>query len=136
MSATFISLLAKISSVAGSSSDQGWRFEKLTLQFLKNDPGFRDQSSEVWLWNDFTERGKETDTGIDIVAKNRNTDGYTTIQCKFYDEESAIDQNNIASYVVNGKSAIEWMYGSLSSYDAQGQRHCERSERLVQGAKQ
>ena len=34
------------------------------------------------------------------------------------------------NYVVNGKSAIEWIHGSLCRNHAQGKRHCQRPPRL------
>ncbi len=57
--------------------------------YLKLDPQYVALFSDVWLWKDWPEREalgyKAPDTGIDLVAKLREEEGYCAIQCKFYD---------------------------------------------------
>lgn len=69
--------------------DLGDRFERLMRAYLKLDPQYVALFSDVWLWKDWPEREamgyKAPDTGIDLVAKLREEEGYCAIQCKFYD---------------------------------------------------
>src|SRR5215469_15766827 len=94
------SLIDKIRVVASSSSDQGSRFEELIRQYFLHDPLNCEQFSEVCLWNNWQGKGKEPDTGIDLVAKNRYDDGYTAIQCKCRDENDTIQRSDIDSFLV------------------------------------
>ncbi|HEJ3369404.1 TPA: DEAD/DEAH box helicase [Pseudomonas aeruginosa] len=69
--------------------DLGDRFERLMRAYLKLDPQYLALFEDVWLWKDWPQREalgyKLPDTGIDLVAKLRDEDGYCAIQCKFYD---------------------------------------------------
>lgn len=56
--------------------DLGNRFERLTAAFLRSDPLYADKFSDVWLFNDWPDKGRIGDTGIDIVAKERATGAY------------------------------------------------------------
>jgi predicted helicase len=61
---TIHDILAEFRDAATSNRDLGDRLERLILQFLKTDPLYRDQFSEVWMWMDFPKRAGEADTGI------------------------------------------------------------------------
>lgn len=69
--------------------DLGDRFERLIRAYLKLDPQYVALFSDVWLWRDWPEREaygyKAPDTGIDLVAKLRDEEGFCAIQCKFYE---------------------------------------------------
>ena len=69
--------------------DLGDRFERLIRAYLKLDPQYVALFSDVWMWKDWPEREaygyKAPDTGIDLVAKLREDEGFCAIQCKFYD---------------------------------------------------
>lgn len=69
--------------------DLGDHFERLIRAYLKLDPQYVALFSDVWMWKDWPEREamgyKAPDTGIDLVAKLRDEEGYCAIQCKFYD---------------------------------------------------
>jgi len=97
---TVRSLIDKIRDVATSSSDQGSRFEGLIRQYFLHDPLYSEQFTDVWRWNDWQGKGKEPDTGIDLVAKNRYDDGYTAIQCKCWSENDTIQRSDIDSFLV------------------------------------
>ncbi|MGH3884789.1 MAG: hypothetical protein ACRDRC_15490, partial [Pseudonocardiaceae bacterium] len=43
-----------------------------------------DRFSNVWLWSEWPGRHGRPDTGIELVAEERETAGLTAIQCKFY----------------------------------------------------
>lgn len=65
--------------------------------------------SDVWLWKDWPEREamgyKAPDTGIDLVAKLREEEGYCAIQCKFYDTPIPLgDLGNF--FTLSGKGGL------------------------------
>ncbi|GAB7142813.1 hypothetical protein LRC484719_14010 [Mycobacterium riyadhense] len=53
------------------------------------DPTMAQQYDAVWRWIDWPDRRGKTDTGIDLVARERETGNHTAILCKFY--EPALD---------------------------------------------
>ncbi len=66
--------------------DLGDRFERLIQAYLKLDPQYTALFSDVWLWKEWSERQAygytAQDTGIDLVAKLREDEGFCAIQCK------------------------------------------------------
>nr|WP_293092444.1 restriction endonuclease [Okeania sp. SIO2F4] len=47
---------------------------------------------------DFPKRGNMPDTGIDLVAVERNTGDYWAIQCKCYSPDQTIEKSDIDSF--------------------------------------
>ena len=45
------------------------------LSYLRTDPVFAEQFSDVWLWQDWPGRDGKRDTGIDLVAVDKITGG-------------------------------------------------------------
>ncbi|QHS09124.1 type ISP restriction/modification enzyme [Sinimarinibacterium sp. NLF-5-8] len=82
-------LLQQYRDESAFNRDLGDRFERLMRAYLKLDPQYLALFEDVWLWKDWPQREalgyKLPDTGIDLVAKLRDEDGYCAIQCKFYD---------------------------------------------------
>lgn len=91
-------ILDKFKKDSTSTFEQGAKFEKLTKFFLENDNRYKDRFSKVWLWKHFPENEGKIDTGIDIVAKEKFTDGYCAIQSKFFDEKTRVEKDNIDSF--------------------------------------
>ncbi|WP_208301618.1 type ISP restriction/modification enzyme [Streptomyces sp. KS 21] len=88
--------------------DRGTRFEELMVQYLSTDPQWTEQFTRVWMWSDWpgTEHDKR-DTGIDLVAQDRETGGYCAIQCKFYEPQHTIHKEDIDSFfTASGKGAF------------------------------
>lgn len=67
---------------APSNSERGTKFEKLMVRYFDLDPLLPQQYDEVWRWIDWPGRKGKPDTGIDLVARVRDSDEYTAIQCK------------------------------------------------------
>jgi predicted helicase len=91
------------------NKDLGDRFERLIRAYLKLDPQYLGLFSEVWLWKDWPDRetlGYQTaDTGIDLVAKMRDIEGFCAIQCKFY--ESTIPMGDLGNFfTLSGKGGF------------------------------
>lgn len=76
----------------------GDRFERLVAAFLRSDPLYADKFSDVWLFNDWSDKGRTGDVGIDLVAKERATGEYWAIQCKFYLPEHTISKEDLDSF--------------------------------------
>jgi predicted helicase len=52
----------------------------------------------VCRWIDWPGRDGKGDTGIDLVARNRDTGEYTAIQCKFYEPTTTLAKGDIDSF--------------------------------------
>ncbi|MGH3634143.1 MAG: DEAD/DEAH box helicase, partial [Mycobacterium sp.] len=59
------------------------------------------------MWNEWPGRHGRPDTGIDLVAEERETGGLTAIQCKFYNPTHALQKSDIDSFfTASGKEAF------------------------------
>lgn len=83
---------------ARSNRDLGDRFERLIVNYLQLDPIYADRFSDVWLWNDWPDKGAVGDVGIDIVARERATGEYCAIQCMFYLPEHTLSKEDLDSF--------------------------------------
>ncbi|MDT3397095.1 type ISP restriction/modification enzyme [Streptomyces sp. B1866] len=75
---------------------------------MSTDPQWTEQFSRVWMWADWpgAEHDKR-DTGIDLVAQDRETGGFCAIQCKFYEPHHTIRKEDIDSFfTASGKGAF------------------------------
>lgn len=91
-------ILEEFRQTATSERDKGDKFERLILQYLQTDPIYQEHFSQVWLWMDFPLRNHAPDTGIDLVAQERDTGDYCAIQCKFYDRTYTLEKKDIDSF--------------------------------------
>ena len=91
-------ILDEFREIATSSRDLGYKFECLILGYLKTDPFYKGKFSNVWLWRDWPKRNNKPDTGIDLVAQERDTGHYCAIQCKFFDPDHCLDKEDIDSF--------------------------------------
>ncbi len=92
-------VLEQYRKISRSERELGDRFEILMLNYLKKEPNYQQYFSEVWLWMDFPKRGNMPDTGIDLVAVERNTGDYWAIQCKCYSLDQTIEKSDIDSFL-------------------------------------
>ncbi|MFY1676678.1 DEAD/DEAH box helicase [Streptomyces sp. WMMC905] len=92
----------------GKNRDRGTRFEELMLQYLSTDPQWTEQFSRVWMWADWPGAEHDRrDTGIDLVAQDRETGGFCAIQCKFYEPQHTIQKDDIDSFfTASGKGGF------------------------------
>ncbi|TQF65314.1 N-6 DNA methylase [Rhodococcus spelaei] len=68
-------------------------------QYLRLDPLFADRFEQVWMWSQWPGRDGQPDTGIDLVALERETGGYCAIQCKFYEPDHYLQKPDIDSFL-------------------------------------
>ena len=100
-------LLSKYRQAALTEREKGTYFEKLAVAFLKHDAVMKDQFEDAWLFSDWaTSQGLNAkDTGIDVVAKIRDSEKFCAVQCKFYAEGEKIQKSGIDSFfTASGKS--------------------------------
>ncbi|WP_306796585.1 type ISP restriction/modification enzyme [Nocardia sp. XZ_19_369] len=101
-------VLKAIREGATSNRDRGTRFEELMLQYLSTDPEWTEQFSRVWMWADWPGADADKrDTGIDLVAQDRETGGFCAIQCKFYEPHHTVSKEDIDSFfTASGKGGF------------------------------
>lgn len=81
-----------------SKSEQGLAFEKLMVNYFKVDPTLSAEYDEVYRWVDWPYNGSTVDTGIDLVARRRDDQQWTAIQCKFYRETTTLQKQHLDSF--------------------------------------
>ncbi|KKC00338.1 hypothetical protein WR43_05490 [Mycolicibacter arupensis] len=92
---------------APSNSERGTKFEQLMVRYFELDPMLAQQYDAVWRWVDWPGRAGKADTGIDLVARERDTGDYTAIQCKFYEPTHTLAKGDIDSFfTASGKTAF------------------------------
>lgn len=83
---------------APSNSERGTKFEQLMVRYFQLDPLLAQQYDQVWRWTDWPGRDGKPDTGIDLVARERDTGEFTAIQCKFYEPTHMLAKADIDSF--------------------------------------
>ncbi|CAI9404253.1 MULTISPECIES: restriction endonuclease [Aestuariimicrobium] len=90
---------------AGSNSERGTRFERLMEGYFRTDPTLASTYDEVTSWARWDHNEHSHDSGIDLVARNRDTGAWTAIQCKFYDPKHTLQKADIDSFfTASGRS--------------------------------
>ena len=110
--------LDHIRSISETEAQKGRLFERLMTAYFREDPIYRERFSGVWLWRDWVSHFNElaareaadhpeagpplrfdlTDTGIDLVAEERDGSGWCAIQCKCYAEGTRIGKPHLDSF--------------------------------------
>ena len=104
----FQSVLNHIRERARSEYRKGELFEQLMQKYFTEDPDYKDQFSEVYLWKQWAELSTDfdgTDIGVDLVAQKHNG-GFCAIQCKCYEETTRISKPAIDSFISASASEI------------------------------
>ena len=97
----FQSTLDYIREKARSERQKGDYFERLMQKYFTEDPDYKEQFSEVYLWKEWAELRTEfdgTDIGVDLVAK-KHDGGFCAIQCKCYAPETRISMGDLNSFL-------------------------------------
>jgi predicted helicase len=88
-----------------SEREKGNYFENLSKLYFENEPKYKDLYENVWLWEEWRKYSIEqgnpdpgTDTGIDLVARTKQTNEHHAIQAKFYDSETTLYKRHIDSF--------------------------------------
>lgn len=105
MATTVHDILEAFRALPISNRERGDKFEQLMVEYLKLDPLYAEKFTEVWMWGDWPGRGGKPDTGIDLVAEERETGGFCAIQCKFYEPDHHVQKSDIDSFfTASGKA--------------------------------
>ncbi len=123
-SSSFAALLDKLYFASSDQHDKGSKFERLIRSYLQVDPAYLDRFSDVWLWQDWPGRNGKVDTGIDLVAKERDTGALVAVQCKFYDPSSTLQKHHIDSFFTAAGKA-DFSYGLIVSTTDKWSKHAE-----------
>lgn len=103
-------VLEQYREVAFTEYDKGAHFERLMQAFLRTEPQYEALYDEVWRWSEYPERGTRTDTGIDLVARNRDTGELTAIQCKFFSPKTTVTKAMLDSFLsASGKMTVDYI---------------------------
>ena len=94
----FSEALAEIRASSLSQAEKGARFERLILQLFRQDPLYRQEYRQVWLWRDWPDRPSR-DLGIDLVAERADGAGFAAIQCKCYDEGASVSKQDADAFM-------------------------------------
>lgn len=107
MASTIYDVLDELRSLATSEADKGSRFERLMKSYFRIDPVFTDQFSDVWLWVEYPGNNGKHDTGIDLVARDKDTGHDVAIQCKFFASTTTVSKPMIDSFLsASGKDGF------------------------------
>lgn len=107
MATSIKEVLEELDISSTSGRDKGDKFERLVAAYLRTDPAWSSRFSKVWLWNEWPGRAGKPDTGIDLVAQERETGALTAIQCKFYGPSHTLQKSDIDSFfTASGKSGF------------------------------
>lgn len=95
-----LDLLASYRKESKTEREKGTYFELLIKDFLKNDPTYSPQFSDVWTYAEWAQQQgiDSRDAGIDLVAKLSEEEGFCAIQCKFYEENHKIQKSDLDSF--------------------------------------
>ena len=88
--------------------DKGTAFERLCQIFLAHDSEWAQTIKPPVTWSEWASGREEfdaKDTGVDLVAKLRNEDGWCAIQCKFRDEGGSVAKGEVDSFISASGSA-------------------------------
>ena len=90
---------------APTNSERGTKFEQLMVRYFELDPMLSQQYDKVWRWTDWPGRDGKPDTGIDLVARERDSGEFTAIQCKFYEPDHYLQKGDLDSFfTASGKA--------------------------------
>lgn len=94
-------LLNSYREASRTERDKGTYFERLAVAFLESDPVQSEQYEEIKTFKDWADwyGWSGTDTGIDLVAKIKDEEGFAAIQCKFYKADHRMAKADIDSFI-------------------------------------
>ncbi|WP_369361782.1 DEAD/DEAH box helicase [Priestia megaterium] len=98
---SFISLINEIDTKQHAQRDRGTLFELLIAAYLKKEPMYARLFDEIWKLSDVPAEYDipKKDTGVDLVARKRETGELVAVQCKFYSKDTIIRKEHIDSFL-------------------------------------
>ena len=91
---SFVALMKEIDVEERVQRDRGTLFELLTKIYLTNEPMYTHRYDAVWMLSEVPKKYHiaRKDTGVDLVARIRNTGKLVAIQCKYYPKDKKIEK--------------------------------------------
>lgn len=101
VSHSFDKIIASFERENMTQRDRGTLFELLVTAYLKKEPMYARLFDQVWMLSEVpAEYGiPKKDTGVDLVARNRETGNLVAIQCKYYSKKTTIQKSQIDSFL-------------------------------------
>ncbi|MBN3553315.1 DEAD/DEAH box helicase [Fictibacillus nanhaiensis] len=98
---SFVTLINEIDTKQHTQRDRGTLFELLFVAYLENEPMYNRLFEKVWKLSDVPAEYNipKKDTGVDLVARKRETGELVAIQCKYYSEGMVIRKAHIDSFL-------------------------------------
>ena len=96
---SFQDVLDVLASKARTSMEKGRVFEALVKAFIEVDAEQSRRFDQVWLWSEYPKRGNRQDTGIDLVARERDGGRLVAIQAKFYAPDARIPLEQLNKFL-------------------------------------
>src|SRR4051812_6654264 len=81
--------------------DRGTLFELLVNAYLEKEPMYARLFDKVWKLSEVPSEYNipKKDTGVDLVARKRETGELVAVQCKFHSKETTIRKEHIDSFL-------------------------------------
>ncbi|MDR2459948.1 MAG: DEAD/DEAH box helicase family protein, partial [Deltaproteobacteria bacterium] len=114
----FKEVIDKYRILSHSTREQGDRFEKLMVAFLKTYPQYETKIKHVWQWKDFPHKADIglRDTGIDLVAVT-DEGSFWAVQCKCYQENTYIDKDGLNSFISTSSKIFTGQDGQKTNFE-------------------
>ncbi|WP_067728861.1 DEAD/DEAH box helicase [Oceanobacillus damuensis] len=98
---SFLELIQEIDTVEREQRDRGTLFELLISAYLTHEPMYTRLFDAVWPLNEVPIEYNipKHDTGVDLVARKRDTGDLVAVQCKFYSKDTIIQKKHIDSFL-------------------------------------
>ncbi|UYV53459.1 DEAD/DEAH box helicase [Priestia megaterium] len=98
---SFVALINEIDTKEHTQRDRGTLFELLIAAYLEKEPMYARLFDNVWKLSEVPEEYNvpKKDTGVDLVARKRDTGELVAVQCKFYSKDTTIRKEHIDSFL-------------------------------------
>ncbi len=123
---SFQNVLRLLDELSVTPAEKGDIFEQLVKAFLEEDKAQSQRFDRVWFWRDWPGNEGQHDTGIDLVARERDSQELVAIQCKFYAPTTTIGLPKINSFLAK-YSTIPFSSGIIVSTTRRWGRNAENA---------
>ena len=104
----FERLLKRLRADSDTLAKQGRLFERLMQRWLSVDPVYVGRFSKIRSWSEWAADRADfdgRDMGIDLVAREREGEGFCAIQCKFHSSKTRISSADLDSFLAASNRA-------------------------------
>ena len=95
----FGGVISRIDEVSENTKEKGDLFEKVVQAFVRQDKARSERFSHVWRWSEWPGRNNRPDTGIDLVARERDSGNLVAVQCKYRRPGTTLYLDDIATFL-------------------------------------